>query len=101
MTLRQMLSELATRLDPLLMYVTEIAFGHVFSGTVATGQKVRFQGSHYRPGGKEDLNAKSIQRTVLMMGRAIKSDPLVVCTTEESGEHVIAVCGEHSSGRSR
>ena len=30
-----------------------------------------------------------------------KSDPLVVCTTEESGEHVIAGCGEHSSGRSR
>ena len=23
-----------------------------------------------------------------------KSDPLVVCTTEESGEHVIAGCGE-------
>ena len=36
-----------------------------------------------------------------MMGRAIKSDSLVVCTTEESGEHVIAGCGEHSSGRSR
>ena len=122
------------------------------------------QGPHYRPGGKEDLNAKSIQRTVLMMGRTTeqitdvpcrntvalvgmdqfplksgtpttvedahnnavmkhsvspvvkitvrpkdgkdlpklfeglkklsKSDPLVVCTTEESGEHVIAGCGE-------
>ena len=48
---------------------TEIAFGRVFSGTVATGQKVRSQGPHYRPGGKEDFNAKSIQRTVLMMGR--------------------------------
>ena len=132
---------------------------------------MRSQGPHYRPGGKEDLNAKSIQRTVLMMGRATehitdvpcgntvalvgmdqfplksgipttvedahnnavmkysvspvvkitvrpkdgkdlpklfeglkklsKYDPLVVCTTEESGEHVIAGCGEHSSGRSR
>ena len=51
---------------------------------------MRSQGPHYRPGGKEDLNAKNIQRTVLMMGRVIKSDPLVVCTTEESGEHVIA-----------
>ena len=79
---------------PLLMYVTEIAFGRVFSGTVAIGQKVRSQGPHYRPGGKEDLNAKSIQRTVLMMWRVTKSDPLVVCTTEESGEHVIAGCGE-------
>merc|ERR1712196_370958 len=128
------------------------------------GQKVRIQGPHYKPGGKEDLNIKSIQRTVLMMGRSVeqiadvpcgntvalvgvdqyilksgtitdiedahniaamkysvspvvkvavkpkdgkdlpklveglkklsKSDPLVVCTTEESGEHVIAGCGE-------
>merc|ERR1712070_696009 len=131
---------------------------------IATGQKVRIQGPHYTPGSKEDLNIKSIQRTVLMMGRSVeqipdvpcgntvalvgidqfllksgtitdiedahniadmkysvspvvkvavkvkdgkdlpklveglkklsKSDPLVVCTTEESGEHVIAGCGE-------
>jgi elongation factor 2 len=140
------------------------AFGRVFSGTIATGQKVRIQGPHYTPGSKEDLNVKNIQRTVLMMGRSTeqiadvpcgntvalvgvdqfilksgtitdiedahniadmkysvspvvkvavkvkdgkdlpklveglkklsKSDPLVVCTTEESGEHVIAGCGE-------
>merc|ERR1712013_727289 len=140
------------------------AFGRVFSGTIGTGQKVRIQGSHYKPGSKEDLNIKNIQRTVLMMGRTTeqiadvpcgntvalvgvdqfllksgtlttfedahniadmkysvspvvkvsvrpkdgkdlpkivdglkklsKSDPLVVCTTEESGEHVIAGCGE-------
>merc|ERR1719337_41444 len=158
----------------LMMYVSKMvptsdkgrfyAFGRVFSGTIATGQKVRIQGPHYKPGSKEDLNVKSIQRTVLMMGRATeqiadvpcgntvalvgvdayllksgtittldtahniadmkysvspvvkvavrpkdgkdlpklvdglkklsKSDPLVVCTTEESGEHVIAGCGE-------
>merc|ERR1712127_737048 len=158
----------------LMMYVSKMvptsdkgrfyAFGRVFSGTIATGQKVRIQGPHYKPGGKEDLNVKSIQRTVLMMGRTTeqipdvpcgntvalvgidqyilksgtlttiesahnitamkysvspvvkvavrpkdgkdlpklveglkklsKSDPLVVCTTEESGEHVIAGCGE-------
>merc|ERR1712207_54024 len=140
------------------------AFGRVFSGTIATGLKVRIQGPHYKPGSKEDLNVKSVQRTVLMMGRTTeqiadvpcgntvglvgvdqyilksgtittldsahniadmkysvspvvkvavkvkdekelpklveglkklsKSDPLVVCTTEESGEHVIAGCGE-------
>jgi len=140
------------------------AFGRVFSGTIATGQKVRIQGPHYKPGGKEDLNNKSIQRTILMMGRTTeqiadvpcgntvalvgidqyimktgtittiesshniadmkysvspvvkvsvkpkdgkdlpklveglkklsKSDPLVVCSTEESGEHIIAGCGE-------
>jgi len=158
----------------LMMYVSKMvptsdkgrffAFGRVFAGTIATGQKVRIQGPHYKPGSKEDLNVKSIQRTVLMMGRTTeqipdvpcgntvalvgvdqyilksgtittiedahniadmkysvspvvkvavkpkdgkdlpklveglkklsKSDPLVVCTTEESGEHVIAGCGE-------
>merc|ERR1719456_1125909 len=161
---------------PLMMYVSKMvptsdkgrfhAFGRVFSGTIATGQRVRIQGPHYHPGSKEDLNVKNIQRTVLMMGRTVeqiadvpcgntvalvgvdqyilksgtlmstelenmfnitamkysvspvvkvavkpkdgkdlpklveglkklsKSDPLVVCTTEESGEHVIAGCGE-------
>ncbi|CAE7038913.1 unnamed protein product [Symbiodinium sp. CCMP2592] len=159
---------------PLMMYVSKMvptsdkgrfyAFGRVFSGTIATGQKVRIQGPYYKPGSKEDLHVKNIQRTVLMMGRTTeqiqdvpcgntvalvgvdqyilksgtittledshniadmkysvspvvkvavkakdgkdlpklveglkklsKSDPLVVCTTEESGEHVIAGCGE-------
>merc|ERR1712072_255581 len=158
----------------LMMYISKMvptsdkgrfyAFGRVFSGTIATGQRVRIQGPHYKPGAKEDLNIKSIQRTVLMMGRTVeqiadvpcgntvalvgvdqyilksgtittiddarniaqmkysvspvvkvavkpkdgkdlpklveglkklsKSDPLVVCTTEESGEHIIAGCGE-------
>merc|ERR1719379_2175210 len=158
----------------LMMYVSKMiptadkgrfyAFGRVFSGTIATGQKVRIQGPGYKPGAKENLNVKSIQRTVLMMGRTTeqiadvpcgntvalvgvdafitksgtittiedahniadmkysvspvvkvsvkvkdgkdlpkmvvglkklaKSDPLVVCTTEESGEHIIAGCGE-------
>merc|ERR1712232_1344214 len=159
---------------PLLMYVSKMvptsdkgrfyAFGRVFSGTIATGMKVRIQGPHGKVGAKEDLNVKNIQRTVLMMGRTVeqiadvpcgntvalvgvdqfllksgtlttvedahniadmkysvspvvkiavkakdgkdlpklveglkklsKSDPLVVCTTEESGEHVIAGCVE-------
>merc|ERR1712036_92634 len=159
---------------PLMMYVSKMvptpdkgrfhAFGRVFSDTIATGNKVRIQVPHYKPGSKEDLNVKNIQRTVLMMGRTVeqiqdvpcgntvalvgvdqyilktgtittidsahnitamkysvspvvkvavkpkdgkdlpklveglkklsKSDPLVVCTTEESGEHVIAGCGE-------
>merc|ERR1712137_1515775 len=158
----------------LMMYVSKMiptsdkgrfyAFGRVFSGTIATGQRVRIQGAHYKPGSREDLNIKNIQRTVLMMGsktdqiqdvpcgntvalvgvdqfllksgtlttietahnmttmkysvspvvkvavkpkdgkdlpklveglkKLSKSDPLVVCTTEESGEHVIAGCGE-------
>merc|ERR1712100_746168 len=158
----------------LMMYISKMvptsdkgrfyAFGRVFSGTIATGQRVRIQGPHYKPGSKEDLNVKSIQRTVLMMGRTVeqiadvpcgntvalvgvdqfllksgtlttvedahniadmkysvspvvrvavkpkdgkdlpkmveglkklsKSDPLVVCSIEERGEHVIAGCGE-------
>merc|ERR1711988_1328233 len=55
------------------------AFGRVFSGTVATGQKVRIQGPHYKPGGKEDLNLKSIQRTILMMGRTTEQIQDVPC----------------------
>jgi len=140
------------------------AFGRVFSGTVATGQKVRIQGPNYTPGSKNDLNIKNVQRTVIMMAGKVeavpdvpcgntvalvgidqflmkqgtistdenahnikvmkysvspvvrvavevknandlpklveglkklsKSDPLVQCITEESGEHIIAGCGE-------
>merc|ERR1740139_919773 len=128
---------------PLMIFISKMiptndkgrfyAFGRVFAGTVATGQKVRIMGPNYKPGSKNDLNVKNIQRTVLMMGGKVeavpdvpcgntvapvgrvavevksaadlpkpveglrklsKSDPLVVCTTEESGEHVIAGCGE-------
>lgn len=140
------------------------AFGRVFSGTIATGQKVRIMGPNYVPGQKNDLNVKNIQRTVLMMGGKVepipdvpcgntvglvgvdaylikqgtisdhedahcikvmkysvspvvrvavevknasdlpklveglrklaKADPLVQCYTEESGEHIVAGCGE-------
>jgi elongation factor 2 len=159
---------------PLMIFISKMvptndkgrfyAFGRVFAGTVETGQKVRIMGPNYRPGSRNDLNVKNIQRTVLMMGGKVeavadvpcgntvglvgvdqyllkqgtisdhedahcikvmrysvspvvrvavevknasdlpklveglrklsKSDPLVVCTTEESGEHVIAGCGE-------
>ena len=57
---------------PLLMYVSKMvptndkgrfyAFGRVFAGTVATGQKVRIMGPNYVPGKKDDLYEKSIQR---------------------------------------
>lgn len=159
---------------PLVMYISKMVptsdkgrfygFGRVFSGKVFTGQKVRIMGPNYVPGKKDDLFLKSIQRTVLMMGRYVeaiedvpagnicglvgvdqyliktgtistfddchnmrvmkysvspvvrvaveaknpadlpklveglkrlaKSDPLVVCTIEESGEHIIAGAGE-------
>merc|ERR1711981_276756 len=74
---------------PLMMYISKMvptsdkgrfyAFGRVFSGTIATGQRVRIQGPHYKPGGKEDLNVKSIQRTVLMMGRTTEQIADVPC----------------------
>jgi elongation factor 2 len=49
------------------------AFGRVFAGTVRAGLKVRIQGPNYVPGKKDDLFIKSIQRTVLMMGRYIEA----------------------------
>merc|ERR1719439_527482 len=74
---------------PLMMYVSKMvptsdkgrfyAFGRVFSGTIATGQRVRIQGPHYKPGSKEDLNVKNIQRTVLMMGRTVEQIADVPC----------------------
>ncbi|CAB02985.1 Elongation factor 2 [Caenorhabditis elegans] len=159
---------------PLMMYISKMvptsdkgrfyAFGRVFSGKVATGMKARIQGPNYVPGKKEDLYEKTIQRTILMMGRFIepiedipsgniaglvgvdqylvkggtittykdahnmrvmkfsvspvvrvaveaknpadlpklveglkrlaKSDPMVQCIFEESGEHIIAGAGE-------
>jgi len=72
---------------PLMLYVSKMvptsdkgrfyAFGRVFSGTVKTGQKVRIMGPNYIPGKKDDLYLKSIQRTVLMMGRY--TEPLEDC----------------------
>ena len=159
---------------PLCMYISKMvptsdkgrfyAFGRVFSGTIATGQKVRIMGPNYVPGKKTELWVKNIQRTVIMMGRYTeqvadvpagntcalvgvdqyllksgtiataddahtiktmkfsvspvvrcavepknsadlpklvegmkrlsKSDPMVLCYTEESGEHIIAASGE-------
>jgi elongation factor 2 len=159
---------------PLVMYVSKMvptsdkgrfyAFGRVFSGKIATGQKCRLLGPNYVPGKKTDLWVKNIQRTIIMMGRYVeqvadipagntcglvgvdqyllksgtittsetghtirtmkfsvspvvrvavepkcagdlpklvegmkrlsKSDPMVLCYTEESGEHIIAGAGE-------
>lgn len=59
---------------PLVMYISKMvpttdkgrfyAFGRVFSGVVATGQKVRIMGPNFTPGKKEDLFLKPIQRFV-------------------------------------
>ena len=68
---------------PLMMYISKMvptsdkgrfyAFGRVFSGKIATGMKARIMGPNYTPGKKEDLYEKSIQRTILMMGRYIEA----------------------------
>merc|ERR1711966_360376 len=39
-------------------------------------------------------DGKDLPKIVEGLKKLPKSDPLVVCTTEESGEHVIAGCGE-------
>jgi len=72
---------------PLVVYISKMvptsdkgrfyAFGRVFSGTVRAGPKIRIQGPNYIPGKKEDLFIKSIQRTMLMMGRYV--EPLEDC----------------------
>ncbi len=40
------------------------AFGRVFSGKIATGDKVRIMGANYVPGKKNDLFIKPVQRLV-------------------------------------
>ena len=57
---------------PLMLYVSKMvptadkgrfyAFGRVFSGKVATGDKVRIMGTKYVPGKKGDLFVKPVQR---------------------------------------
>jgi len=74
---------------PLMMYISKMvptsdkgrfyAFGRVFSGTISTGQKVRIMGPNYVPGSKSDLYVKSIQRTVIMMGRIVEQVPSIPC----------------------
>jgi elongation factor 2 len=72
---------------PLVLYVSKMvptsdkgrfyAFGRVFSGTVKSGPKIRIQGPNYVPGKKDDLFIKSVQRTILMMGRYV--EPIEDC----------------------
>ena len=74
---------------PLLMYISKMvptsdkgrfyAFGRVFSGKIAMGQKVRVMGPNYRPGCNTDLIEKTVQRTVIMMGRKTEFVPDVPC----------------------
>merc|ERR1712072_1076566 len=68
---------------PLMMYISKMvstsdkgrfyAFGRVFSGKVSSGLKSRIYGPNYVPGKKDDLFEKTIQRTILMMGRYVEA----------------------------
>ncbi|CAL9220587.1 unnamed protein product [Arabidopsis halleri] len=74
---------------PLMLYVSKMipasdkgrffAFGRVFSGTVSTGMKVRIMGPNYVPGEKKDLYVKSVQRTVIWMGKKQETVEDVPC----------------------
>lgn len=74
---------------PVMVYISKMvptsdkgrfyAFGRVFSGSVSTGLKVRIMGPNYVPGKKDDLYLKSIQRTILMMGRYVEPIEDVPC----------------------
>lgn len=55
------------------------AFGRIFSGVAQVGQKVRILGPNFEHGTKKDCYEKSIQRTVLMMGRKTEFIPDVPC----------------------
>merc|ERR1712018_698052 len=74
---------------PLMMYISKMvptsdkgrfyAFGRVFSGRIATGQKVRIMGPNFVPGERKRISMKNIQRTILMMGRYIEAIEDVPC----------------------
>ncbi|WJX68242.1 pre-tRNA nuclear export protein [Trifolium repens] len=74
---------------PLMLYVSKMipssdkgrfyAFGRVFSGKVSTGMKVRIMGPNYIPGEKKDLYVKSVQRTVIWMGKKQETVEDVPC----------------------
>lgn len=74
---------------PLMVYISKMiptpdkgrffAFGRVFAGRVQTGQKVRIMGANYIAGEKKDLYNKSVQRTVLCMGRKQEAVEDVPC----------------------
>jgi len=70
------------------------------SGTIATAEDahciktMKFSVSPVVRCAVEPKNSADLPKLVEGMKRLAKSDPMVVCTTEESGEHIIAASGE-------
>jgi elongation factor 2 len=64
---------------PLVVYISKMipldstrfaAFGRIFSGTIASGQKIKIMGANYKHGHHHDLFEKSVSQVgVYMMGR--------------------------------
>ncbi|OVA11882.1 Elongation factor [Macleaya cordata] len=74
---------------PLMLYVSKMipasdkgrffAFGRVFAGKVSSGLKVRIMGPNYVPGLRKGLYVKSVQRTIIWMGKKHESVEDVPC----------------------
>lgn len=74
---------------PLMVYVAKLfpssekgrffAFARVFSGTVESGMRLRIMGSQYKPGFKQDLFEKCIQRVILWFSGKRECVPSVRC----------------------
>merc|ERR1719463_359827 len=70
------------------------------SGTITTVESahniadMKYSVSPVVKGAVKPKDGKDLPKLVEGLKKLSKSDPLVVCTTEESGEHVIAGCGE-------
>ncbi len=62
-----------------------------FGIQVCTGAKVRIMGPNYIPGQKKDLYVKTVQRTVLCMGRrqeAVENVPCGESSTQNCPSHI-------------
>lgn len=72
------------------------------SGTITTSEAghciktMKFSVSPVVRVAVEPKNQSDLPKLVEGMKRLSKSDPMVLCYTEESGEHIIAGCGEVS-----
>lgn len=76
---------------PLMLYISKLvqqpgansnrffAFGRVFSGTVGSNKVRVITGLNYTPGDKEGVYIKTIQRTLIMMGKHTDSVEDVPC----------------------
>ncbi|CAF3737105.1 unnamed protein product [Rotaria socialis] len=73
------------------------AFGRVFSGVMKSNQSVHIIGPNYVPGKNDHLYIQippDLPKLVDGLKRLMKSDPIVQCIIEKSGEHILAGADE-------